>query len=53
MAMRIVERNRGSIILFISHRWEEITAFCQRVAVMRNGELVTLGSSWSLPEILR
>ena len=42
--MRIVEaeRNRGSIILFISHRWEEITAFCQRVAVMRNGELVTL-----------
>ena len=42
--MQIVdaERNRGSIILFISHRWEEITAFCQRVAVMRNGELVTL-----------
>jgi ribose transport system ATP-binding protein len=42
--MRIVEaeRNRGSIILFISHRWEEITAFCQRVAVMRNGELVTM-----------
>lgn len=42
--MRIVEgeRTRGSIILFISHRWEEITAFCQRVAVMRNGELVTL-----------
>ena len=42
--MRIVEaeRNRGSIILFISHRWEEITAFCQRVAVMRNGELMTL-----------
>ena len=42
--MRIVEaeRKRGSIILFISHRWEEITAFCQRVAVMRNGELVTL-----------
>jgi ribose transport system ATP-binding protein len=42
--MRIVEaeRKRGTIILFISHRWEEITAFCQRVAVMRNGELVTL-----------
>jgi ribose transport system ATP-binding protein len=42
--MRIVEaeRKRGTTILFISHRWEEIKAFCQRVAVMRNGELVTL-----------
>ena len=42
--MRIVEaeRKRGTIILFISHRWEEVTTFCQRVAVMRNGELVTL-----------
>jgi ribose transport system ATP-binding protein len=42
--MRIVEaeRKRGTIILFISHRWEEIAAFCQRVAVMRNGELVTV-----------
>ena len=42
--MQIVEaeRKRGTIILFISHRWEEIRAFCQRVAVMRNGELVTL-----------
>jgi ribose transport system ATP-binding protein len=41
---RIVEseRGRGAIILFISHRWEEITAFCQRVAIMRNGQLVTV-----------
>ncbi len=39
---RIVEaeRQRGAIILFISHRWDEITAFCQSVAIMRNGELV-------------
>jgi len=36
------ERRRGAIILFISHRWEEITAFCQRVAIMRNGQLVTV-----------
>lgn len=34
------ERERGTIILFISHRWEEIETFCQRVAIMRNGELV-------------
>jgi ribose transport system ATP-binding protein len=34
------ERERGTIILFISHRWEEIESFCQRVAIMRNGELV-------------
>jgi ribose transport system ATP-binding protein len=42
--MRIVEaeRKRGAIILFISHRWEEITTFCQRVAIMRNGQLVTV-----------
>ena len=34
------ERARGSIILFISHRWDEIESFCDRVAIMRNGELV-------------
>ena len=34
------ERARGTIILFISHRWDEIETFCDRVAVMRNGELV-------------
>lgn len=34
------ERARGAIILFISHRWDEIQAFCQRVAIMRNGRLV-------------
>jgi ribose transport system ATP-binding protein len=38
--MVAAERGRGTIILFISHRWEEIEAFCQRVAIMRNGELV-------------
>lgn len=34
------ERQRGAIVLFISHRWEEVTAFCQTVAIMRNGQLV-------------
>jgi ABC-type sugar transport system ATPase subunit len=34
------ERARKTIVLFISHRWDEITEFCQNVAIMRNGELV-------------
>ena len=38
------ERARGAIVLFISHRWEEIAAFCQRVAVMRNGKLVAVSN---------
>jgi ribose transport system ATP-binding protein len=38
------ERARGAIVLFISHRWEEIVAFCQRVAIMRNGQLVGVSS---------
>jgi len=39
------ERARGSVILFISHRWDEIESFCDRVAVMRNGELVAHAST--------
>ncbi len=38
------ERARGAIILFISHRWDEILAFCQRVAIMRNGHLVEVSA---------
>jgi ribose transport system ATP-binding protein len=34
------ERARGTVVLFISHRWDEIVAFCQRVAIMRNGQLI-------------
>ena len=39
---RLVRRLRDAdrIVLFISHRWDEITTFCDRVAVMRNGRLV-------------
>ena len=33
-------RDAGRIVLFISHRWDEIITFCDRVAVMRNGRLV-------------
>lgn len=43
-------RGEGTIVLFISHRWDEITRFCTRVAVMRNGELVGLSDTASLGE---
>jgi ribose transport system ATP-binding protein len=40
--VRLVERLRGEgvIVLFISHRWDEIVRFSTHVAIMRNGELV-------------
>ncbi|MGH7084973.1 MAG: sugar ABC transporter ATP-binding protein [Acetobacteraceae bacterium] len=38
------------IVLFISHRWEEISSFCDRVAVMRNGQLIELAESRSLSQ---
>lgn len=40
--VQLVERLRqeGTIVVFISHRWDEIARFCTDVAVMRNGELV-------------
>ena len=38
------ERARQAIILFISHRWDEVVAFCQRVAIMRNGNLVSVSA---------
>ncbi|WP_076817336.1 sugar ABC transporter ATP-binding protein [Pseudofrankia asymbiotica] len=34
-------RDRGAAVLFISHRFEEITALCQRVTVMRDGRHVS------------
>jgi rhamnose transport system ATP-binding protein len=34
-------RADGAALLFISHRFEEITALCQRVTVLRDGELVS------------
>jgi ribose transport system ATP-binding protein len=50
--VRLVERLRAQdkIVLFISHRWEEITTFCDRVAVMRNGELVRVAESGALSQ---
>jgi rhamnose transport system ATP-binding protein len=34
-------REQGAAILFISHRFEEITALCQRVTIMRDGRHVS------------
>ncbi len=34
-------RDAGAALLFISHRFEEITALCQRVTVMRDGQHVS------------
>jgi ribose transport system ATP-binding protein len=50
--VRVVLRLRaeGRIILFISHRWEEIMTFCDRVAVMRNGVLVEISESAALSQ---
>jgi rhamnose transport system ATP-binding protein len=33
-------RDEGAAVLFISHRFEEITALCQRVTIMRDGRHV-------------
>jgi rhamnose transport system ATP-binding protein len=33
-------RDEGAAIMFISHRFEEITALCQRVTIMRDGRHV-------------
>ena len=34
-------RDRGAAVLFISHRFEEITELCQRITVMRDGRHVS------------
>lgn len=43
-------RDDGTIVLFISHRWDEIVSFCNRVAVLRNGELVGVADTAALSE---
>jgi ribose transport system ATP-binding protein len=43
-------RENNTIVLFISHRWDEIVLFCNRVAVMRNGELVGEAETAQLSE---
>ncbi|BCP52405.1 ribose import ATP-binding protein RbsA [Kaistia sp. 32K] len=40
----------GTIVLFISHRWDEIVGFCNRVAVLRNGECVGEAETAALDE---
>ena len=50
--VRLVQRLRaeGTIVLFISHRWDEIVRFSTRVAIMRNGELVGEADTATLSE---
>jgi len=40
----------GKVVLFISHRWGEVVRFCDRVAVLRNGELVAVTDRADLSE---
>lgn len=48
----LVERLRrdGRIVLFISHRWDEVVHFSNRVAVLRNGELMAVADIDELSE---
>ena len=51
LAERIARlRNSGAIVLFISHRWDEIVRFCNRVAILRNGELVSIADTEAVSE---
>ena len=43
-------RNAGAIVLFISHRWDEVVQFCNRVAIMRNGALVSVANTDDVSE---
>jgi ribose transport system ATP-binding protein len=43
-------RDEGAIVFFISHRWDEVTRFCNRVAILRNGELVTVADTADVSE---
>jgi ribose transport system ATP-binding protein len=49
---RLVRKLRDAerIVLFISHRWDEIATFCDRVAVMRNGRLVEVADRPAMPQ---
>jgi ribose transport system ATP-binding protein len=40
----------GAIVLFISHRWDEIVRFCNRVAILRNGEIVSVADTAAFSE---
>jgi ribose transport system ATP-binding protein len=43
-------RNSGAIVLFISHRWDEIVRFCNRVAILRNGAVVSIADTEVISE---
>jgi ribose transport system ATP-binding protein len=43
-------RAAGTIVLFISHRWDEVVRFCNRVAILRNGELVSVADTADVSE---
>jgi ABC-type sugar transport system ATPase subunit len=43
-------RERGTAIVYVSHRMAEIEQLCQRLAVMRDGELVTERPTGELSE---
>jgi ribose transport system ATP-binding protein len=43
-------RDDGTIVIFISHRWDEVTEFSDRVAILRNGELVCLADTAAIDE---
>jgi ABC-type sugar transport system ATPase subunit len=43
-------RDADRIVLFISHRWDEIVTFCDQVAVMRNGRLVEVADCAAMPQ---
>ena len=43
-------QRENAIILFISHRWDEVVRFCNRVAILRNGELVLAADTTSVSE---
>jgi rhamnose transport system ATP-binding protein len=48
-------RDDGAAVMFVSHRFEEITALCQRITVMRDGRYVStdLLSGVSIDTIVR
>ncbi|GAA0513328.1 ribose import ATP-binding protein RbsA [Paractinoplanes deccanensis] len=48
-------RDEGAAIMFISHRFEEITALCQRVTIMRDGRHVAteLVAELSIDDMIR
>jgi rhamnose transport system ATP-binding protein len=48
-------RDEGAAIMFISHRFEEITALCERVTIMRDGKLVAteLVADLSVDDMIR